>query len=56
MAQLPAGTTIERLLCHPRLPWIAGRSWRAGDLETVTDVSDGDPSWLRIQAAVNGRR
>jgi hypothetical protein len=29
------------------------RSWQPGDLATVTEDSDTDPSWLRIQAAVN---
>lgn len=29
------------------------RTWDADDLETVTDADDDDPTWLRIQAAVN---
>jgi hypothetical protein len=28
---------------------------RPGDLETVTEASASDPSWLKIQAAVNRR-
>ncbi|MEO3771051.1 hypothetical protein [Micromonospora sp. B9E7] len=29
------------------------RTWQAGDLETVTEHSTGDPSWLRIRAGMN---
>ncbi|MFY1615414.1 hypothetical protein [Micromonospora sp. WMMD736] len=29
------------------------RSWQPGDLAAVTDASEADPTWLRIQAAVN---
>ncbi|MEV4824350.1 hypothetical protein [Micromonospora sp. NPDC049274] len=29
------------------------RTWQAGDLETVTEHSTGDPSWLRVRASMN---
>lgn len=29
------------------------RTWEADDLEAVTEADDSDPTWLRIQAAVN---
>lgn len=29
------------------------RTWQPGDLNTVTDPSDSDPSWLKIGAAMN---
>lgn len=29
------------------------RTWQPGDLGTVTEDSEADPSWLRIQAAMN---
>ncbi|MDG4838506.1 hypothetical protein O7631_18490 [Micromonospora sp. WMMD967] len=29
------------------------QTWQPGELDTVTDTSDSDPSWLKIQAAMN---
>jgi hypothetical protein len=29
------------------------RTWDQRDLETVTDATPADPSWLQIQAAMN---
>lgn len=29
------------------------QTWQPGELRTVTDTSDSDPSWLKIQAAMN---
>lgn len=32
------------------------RVWEADDLDAVTSAEDGDPTWLRLQAAVNEAR
>lgn len=32
------------------------RTWEPDDLEAVTEADDSDPTWLRIQAAVNNAR
>ncbi|WP_204002365.1 hypothetical protein [Micromonospora lutea] len=51
-----AGTSDASVIDMEQLDLTDGhRTWRPGDLETVTDASDGDPSWLRIVAAMNRR-
>ncbi|WP_217428755.1 hypothetical protein [Micromonospora maritima] len=51
-----AGTTEATTVDLDHLDLTDGnRTWQPGDLETVTDVSDSDPTWLRIQAAMNRR-
>lgn len=32
------------------------RSWNSDDLETVTTADDADPTWLRLQVAINAHR
>jgi hypothetical protein len=32
------------------------RTWAADDLETVTTAEDTDPTWLRLQSAINSHR
>lgn len=29
------------------------RTWESSDLEEVTSADDSDPTWLRLQAAIN---
>ena len=49
-----AGTSEASVIDMDQLDLTDGnRTWQPGDLETVTDVSDSDPSWLKIQAAMN---
>lgn len=49
-----AGTSEASVIDMDQLDLTDGnRTWQPGDLETVTDASDSDPSWLKIQAAMN---
>ncbi|MFG1992306.1 hypothetical protein ACGFJ7_20235 [Actinoplanes sp. NPDC048988] len=49
------GTTEASSLDLDQLDLTDGtRTWRPGDLKTVTETSASDPSWLKIQAAMNG--
>jgi hypothetical protein len=51
-----AGTTEASIVDMDKLDLTDGtRTWQPGDLTTVTDDSETDPSWLRIQAAMNRR-
>lgn len=51
-----AGTSEASVIDMDQLDLTDGnRTWQPGDLETVTDASDSDPSWLQIQAAMNRR-
>ncbi|MEE6260017.1 WD40 repeat domain-containing protein [Plantactinospora sonchi] len=49
-----AGTSEATVIDMDLLDLTDGtRTWQPGDLETVTEDSENDPSWLRIQAAMN---
>jgi hypothetical protein len=49
-----AGTAEASVVDMEQLDLTDGtRTWQPGDLETVTEDSGTDPSWLRIQAAMN---
>ncbi|GIH19402.1 WD40 repeat domain-containing protein [Rugosimonospora africana] len=49
-----AGTSEASLVDMDQLDLTDGtRTWRPGDLETITEASESDPSWLKIQAAIN---
>lgn len=49
-----AGTTEASVVDLDHLDLTDGtRTWQPGDLATVSEDSETDPSWLRIQAAMN---
>jgi ligand-binding sensor domain-containing protein len=49
-----AGTSEASVVDMDQLDLTDGtRTWQPGDLGTVTEDSETDPSWLRIQAAMN---
>ncbi|MEV4130554.1 hypothetical protein AB0J72_00085 [Dactylosporangium sp. NPDC049742] len=49
-----AGTSEASAVDMDQLDLTDGtRTWQPGDLETVTEASESDPSWLQIQAAMN---
>ncbi|GIJ11060.1 hypothetical protein ACFFMR_20495 [Micromonospora andamanensis] len=49
-----AGTSEAPVVDMDHLDLTDGsRTWQPGDLETVTDASDSDPSWLKIRAGMN---
>ncbi|WFE22897.1 hypothetical protein O7621_06065 [Solwaraspora sp. WMMD937] len=49
-----AGTSEASVIDMNQLDLTDGsRIWQPSDLQTVTDASDSDPSWLKIRAAMN---
>ncbi|WP_238011893.1 hypothetical protein KZZ52_13725 [Dactylosporangium sp. AC04546] len=49
-----ARTSEARVVDMDQLDLTDGtRTWQPGDLGTVTEASESDPSWLKIQAAMN---
>jgi hypothetical protein len=48
-AELPADADLSDALVRTD----GVRVWNSGDLDTVTEADDLDPTWLRLQAAIN---
>ncbi|MGW3891476.1 hypothetical protein ACWD69_22555 [Micromonospora chokoriensis] len=54
VAEFLAGTSEAPATDMDQLDLTDGnQTWQPGELGTVTDTSDSDPSWLKIQAAMN---
>lgn len=54
VAEFLAGTSEASVIDMDQLDLTDGtRTWQPGELETVTDTSERDPSWLKIQASTN---
>lgn len=51
-SEVPEGGDLEEHLVVTD----GSRTWEPGDMESVTDATETDPTWLRLQAAMNEAR